>query len=44
MYLISHVGIGTSVVNRMEKDVWGLPEKIEKKLGSIHNMNLSIED
>ena len=41
-YLISHVGIGTSVVNRMEKDVLGLPEKKnEKELGSIHNMNIT---
>ena len=35
MYLIFHVRIGTSVVNRMEKVVWGLPEKIKKKLVSI---------
>ena len=41
MYLISHVGIGTSVVNRMEKDVWGLPEKNEKKLDSIPNVNIT---
>ena len=39
-YLIFHVGIGTSVVNsRMEKVVWGLPEKNEKEI-SFNNSKL----